>query len=137
MGAYSHYVIILHFNEGHEHAYQLIDSLPKDKLLLLDKLIPEIKGEHAAVYENFEKNIYEAMEQALPHLTKYHSIKLIFPENSYYPGEIIQGLRRFCHQYAFNFTLIHELGSSSIERGTIYLNRMERDLVILIERILE
>ena len=39
VGNYSYYVIIPHFIEGHEHAYQLIDTLPKDKLLLLDKLI--------------------------------------------------------------------------------------------------
>ena len=94
----------------------MIDSLPKDRLLLLDKLIPQVKGEYAAVYENFEKNIYEAMEQALPQLSKYHTIKLIFPEHTYYPGEIVQGLRRFCHRYAFNFSLIHEVDKSSIEK---------------------
>lgn len=137
VGAYSHYVIIPHFIEGHEHAYQLIDSLPKEKLLLLDKLPPEVTGEYAAVYENFEKNIYDAMEQALPQLSKYHSIKLIFPQHTYYPEEIIQGLKRFCHQYAFNFTVIHELGDSEIEKGSVYISVMERDLVILIEKILE
>ena len=137
VGTYSHYVIIPHFIEGHEHAYQLIDTLPKDKLLLLDKLIPQIKGEYAAVYENFEKNIYEAMEQALPQLSKYHSIKLIFPEHTYYPEEIIKGLKRFCHQYAFNFSIIHEIENSVIEKGTAYINVMERDLVLLIEKILE
>lgn len=136
VGTYSYYVIIPHFIEGHEHAYQLIDTLPKDKLLLLDKLIPQIKGEYAAVYENFEKNIYEAMEQALPQLSKYHSIKLIFPEHTYYPEEIITGLERFCHQYAFNFSVIHEIENSVIEKGTAYINVMERDLVLLIEKIL-
>ncbi len=137
VGAYSHYVIIPHFVEGHEHAYQLIDSLPKGKLLLLDKLIPEIEGEYAAVYENFEKNIYDAMEQALPQLSKYHSIKLVFPEHTYYPEEIIHGLKRFSHQFAFNFSVIHQLGNNAIEKGAVYMNVMERDLVLLIERILE
>ncbi len=137
VGDYSHYVIISHFIDGHEHAYQLINSLPKDKLLLLDKLIPQVKGEYAAVYENFEKNIYEAMEQALPQLSKYHSLKLIFPEQTYYPEEIIKGLKRFGDQYAFSFSMIHEIGKSAIEKGSVYINVMERDLVMLIEKILE
>ncbi|MEQ1585822.1 MAG: GntR family transcriptional regulator [Cyclobacteriaceae bacterium] len=137
VGTYSHYVIIPHFIEGHEHAYQLIDTLPKDKLLLLDKLIPQIKGDYAAVYENFEKNIYEAMEQALPQLSKYNSIKLIFPEHTYYPEEIIHGLKRFCHQYAFSYSVIHGIEENTIEKGSVYINVMERDLVILIEKILE
>jgi len=136
-GDYSHYVIIPHFIEGHERAYELIDSLPKEKLLLLDKLISHVKGNFAAVYENFERNIYEALEQALPQLSKYHSIKLIFPEHTYYPAEIVQGLKKFCHQYAFNFSLLHELRSKAIEKGAVYINVMERDLVLLIERILE
>ncbi len=136
VGSYSHYVIIPHFIEGHEHAYQVIDSLPKEKLLLLDKLIPQVKGEYAAVYENFETNIYEAMEKALPQLSKYHCIKLIFPEYTYYPEEIIQGLKRFCHQYAFNFSIIHDIEKCAIEKNAVYLSVMERDLVILIEKIL-
>ncbi len=137
VGDYSHYVIIPHFIEGHERAYELIDSLPKDKLLLLDKLIPEIKGEYAAVYENFEKNIYDALEEALPQLSKYHSIKLIFPKHTYYSDDIIKGLKRFCDQFAFNCAVIHELKNSTIEKGTVYMNVMERDLVLLIEKILE
>jgi DNA-binding transcriptional regulator YhcF (GntR family) len=137
VGAYSHYVIIPHFIEGHEHAYQLIENLPKEKLLLLDKLIPQITGDYAAVYENFEKNIYDAMEQALPQLSKYHSIKLIFPAHTYYPKEIIHGLERFCHQYAFNFSVIHIVETGDIETGTVYINVTERDLVMLIEKILE
>jgi DNA-binding LacI/PurR family transcriptional regulator len=104
---------------------------------LLDKLVPEVKGEFAAVYENFEKDIYVALEQALPQLSKYHSIDLIFPEHTYYPEEIIQGVQRFCSQYAFNFSLLHELHTDSIQQGHVYINLMEKDLVTLIELILE
>lgn len=137
LSSYSHCVIIPHFIEGHEHAYSLINNLPKEKLLLLDKLVPDVKGEFAAVYENFEKDIYHALEQALPQLSKYHSINLIFPEHTYYPDEIIQGVERFCGQYAFNFSLIHEIHPESIQQGHVYINLMEKDLVSLIELILE
>jgi DNA-binding LacI/PurR family transcriptional regulator len=33
--------------------------------------------------------------------------------------------------------MIHEIGKSAIEKGSVYINVMERDLVILIEKILE
>ncbi len=137
LSSYSHCVIIPHFVEGEDYAANLIDSVPKEKLLLLDKLVPEVKGEFAAVYENFEKDIYVALEQALPQLSKYHSIDLIFPEHTYYPEEIIQGVQRFCSQYAFNFSLLHELHPDSIQQGHVYINLMEKDLVTLIELILE
>jgi DNA-binding transcriptional regulator YhcF (GntR family) len=137
LSSYSHCVIIPHFVEGDDYATKLIDSLPKEKLLLLDKLVPEIMGEFAAVYENFESDIYIALEQALPQLAKYHSINLIFPEHTYYPAEIIAGVERFCGQYAFNFSLLHEIHPEYIQQGHVYINLMEKDLVTLIELILE
>ncbi len=55
---YTHYVIIPHFIEGGENAYEIINGLPKEKLILLDKKIHGVDGEYAAVYENFSKDIY-------------------------------------------------------------------------------
>ena len=47
-------------------------------MILLDKKIGGVSGEYGAVYENFEKDIYQALEQALPQLEKYETIKIIF-----------------------------------------------------------
>jgi hypothetical protein len=57
-------VIIPHFLEGGENANVMINALPKDKLILLDKLLAKVQGTYGAVYENFEKDIYDALEQA-------------------------------------------------------------------------
>jgi DNA-binding transcriptional regulator YhcF (GntR family) len=133
---YTHYVIIPHFMEGGENAHEIINGLEKEKLILLDKLVPEVKGDYAAVYENFEKDIYGALEQALEPLSKYHTLKLIFPENTYFPNEIVKGFRRFCHQYAFNFKVVHRIETEQVGEGEVYINLMENDLVTLIEKII-
>lgn len=132
---YSHFVIIPHFIEGGENAYQIINEIPKEKLVLLDKKISGVEGEYAAVYENFEKDIYDALEQAREALSKYHTIKLIFPEKSYHPKEIKKGFLRFCQQYAFNHKLVTDVSTEPIEEGEVYINLMEDDLVKLIERL--
>ncbi|MDB5011453.1 MAG: DNA-binding transcriptional regulator YhcF, GntR family, partial [Mucilaginibacter sp.] len=67
---YTHYVIIPHFMDGGENVHDIINTLPKEKLIILDKLVPGIKGDFAAVYENFEKDIFLALEEALPQLKK-------------------------------------------------------------------
>jgi DNA-binding transcriptional regulator YhcF (GntR family) len=133
---YTHYVIIPHFLEGGEKAHEIINTIPKEKLILLDKLIPGIEGNFAAVYENFENDIYHALELALEQLSKYHTIKIIFPENSYYPEEILKGYFNFCHQYAFNCKVVHHIDTEQIAFGEAYINLMESDLVTLIERII-
>lgn len=133
---YTHYVIVPHFLEGGENAYEIINQVPSDKLLVLDKLIPGIKGDYAAVYENFEKDIYEALEQLREPLSKYHTIKLVFPEYTYHPEEIIKGYLKFCKQYAFNHKLVHDISKEPIKEGDVFINLMEDDLVTLIEKIL-
>jgi DNA-binding transcriptional regulator YhcF (GntR family) len=133
---YTHYVIVPHFLEGGEKAYEIINQLPADKLLILDKLIPGINNNYAAVYENFENDIYEALEQLRKDLSRYHTIKLIFPEYTYHPEEIIKGYTKFCRQYAFNYKVVHDITKEPIKEGEVFINLMEDDLVLLIEKIL-
>lgn len=103
---------------------------------MLDKLVPGVDGRYGAVYENFEKDIYQALEQALPQLGKYQTIKIIFPEQTYHPQEILKGFYRFCDEYAFVGKVVHNVEHEPIHEGEVYINLMENDLVILIERIL-
>ncbi len=133
---YSHYVIIPHFVEGRDKAAEVINAIPKDKLVLLDKLVPDVDGEYAAVYEDFEKDIYSALEEAKEHLGKYHTIKLIFPDKSYFPKGIIKGFYKFCQQYAFNHLLVSDIEQEDIREGEVYINLMEDDLVKLLDRVI-
>ena len=133
---YTHYVIVPHFMYGGEYAHEIINTIPKDKLILLDKLVKGVNGEYGAVYENFEKDIYSALEQALPQLKKYHTIKIIFPSYTYFPQEIINGFKRFCNEYAFEHLVVNNIANETIKSGEVFINLMEDDLVILIEKIL-
>lgn len=134
---YTHYVIIPHFIEGGEKAHEIINTIPKDKLILLDKQINGITGDYAAVYENFSKDIYQALELAADRLSKYHTIKIIFPDNSYYPQEILDGFNRFCQDYAFNYKVISNIAKEDIQPGETYITVMEDDLVKLIEKLMQ
>ncbi len=133
---YSYYVIIPHFLDGGDQAHEIINQIPKDKLILLDKLVSGIGGAYGAVYEDFEKDIYDALEKALTKLSKYHTLKMIVPNNTYHPVEIRKGFQRFCQQYAFNCKVVHNIVNEPIREGEVYINLMEDDLVILLEKIL-
>ncbi|MPR35224.1 GntR family transcriptional regulator [Salmonirosea aquatica] len=134
---YTHYVIIPHFIEGEEKAYEVINTLPKEQLIILDKIIPGISGEFGAVYQNFERDIYTSLEKAADALAKYHTLNLIFPENSYAPREITEGFINFCRDYAFDHRIIADISQEFIQEKQAYINIMEDDLVILIEKIIQ
>ena len=133
---YNYYVIIPHFVEGEEKAPQIINQIDKSKLIMLGKVIPGVTGDISAVYENFEKDIHGALVQALNKLKKYKTIKLIFPENSYYPDEIVKGFISFCKEFAFNYSIVHDIKREKLQKGGGYINLMDDDLVTLIEKII-
>jgi DNA-binding transcriptional regulator YhcF (GntR family) len=132
----THLVIIPHFYEGGENAHEIINSIPKEKLILLDKKLPGVTGDYATVFENFENDLFTALEQAQPQLSKYQVLKLIFPKYSYYPNEIRTGFVRFCYQYAYDYRVVHDIGEEEIQPGDAFINVMEDDLVVLIEKII-
>jgi DNA-binding transcriptional regulator YhcF (GntR family) len=132
---YTHMVLIPHFVEGEEMAIDLINSLPKEKLVLLDKLLPGIQGKFGAVYEDFEHDIYQSLQQAKESLATYQQIRLVFPTQSYYPKEIVQGFINFCRDYAFEYEVVESLVDVTVSVGQVYITVMEDDLLILLERI--
>ena len=134
---YTHYVIVPHFLEGGERAHEIINTIPKEKLILMDKLVKGVDGAYGAVFENFEKDIFGSLEKALPRLQRYGILKIIFPEYTYHPKEILNGFNRFCQQYHFKHKLVHNISKEPVSAGEAYINLMEDDLVRLIEKIME
>jgi|SRR6185437_3115568 len=132
---YTHYIIIPHFLEGGGNASEIINEIEKGQLILLDKLIPGIKREYGAVYENFEQDIFSALKEALPHLSKYQTLKIIFPEYTYHAKEILKGFHSFCGEYAFNHKVVQNIAEETISEGEVFINLMEDDLVVLLEKI--
>lgn len=133
---YDHYVVFPHFKEGRDQAPDVLGLIPIDKLMLLGRFVDGMSGEFSAVYENYEKDIYGALENALEPLSKYSVLKLVFPDNSDYPKAIIKGFYKFCQQYAFDHILVSDLQGEQIKKGECYINLAEADLVILLDKII-
>jgi len=134
---YDYYVVIPHFIEEGEQAHQVLNTIPKEKLILLDKIVAGVKGKYAAIYENFETDIFEALQQALPQLSKYQTLHIIFPGHSYYPKEILKGFNRFCQEYTFNKVILNTIDNHTLHTGDVYITLLEDDLVSLVEKVIE
>jgi DNA-binding transcriptional regulator YhcF (GntR family) len=132
---YDYFVIIPHLLEGDEQAANVINELPEGKLLLLDKFITDVKGKYGAVYENFEKDIYTALNEALPYLLKYRTLKIVLPSYSYFPEEILNGFQSFCQDYAFDYRIIQYPENEEISQGDLYITLLEDDLLLLLSKI--
>jgi DNA-binding transcriptional regulator YhcF (GntR family) len=133
---YSKCVIIPHFLENGDRAHDVINMIPKKKLILLDKIVKGVDGNFSAVYENFEQDIYNALEQLLAKLSNYHTLKIVFPKYTYHSKEILKGFQSFCNEYAFDYETIDLLKNEELMAGSVYITLMEDDLVELIEKLI-
>ena len=132
---YTHFVIIPHFVEGGENAHEIINTIPKDKLLLMDRTPPGVTGDYSSVMIDFENDIYQALSDAIEALVKYNTINILFPRNSYYPKEILNGFIHFCQDYTFQYRIINDVKDLGVKKGEVYINMIDDDLVTLIEMI--
>ena len=134
---YTHFVIIPHFLEQEDKAIELINTLPKEKLVLMDKNIPEINAPFASVYEDFEKDIFQALSQIAAQVAKYQNIKIVFPSKTYHPQAILNGFEQFCNRHKKTFSILSGIEKKDLAKGDLFITLMEDDLVSLVEKAVE
>jgi DNA-binding transcriptional regulator YhcF (GntR family) len=134
LGDYDYYVIMPHFYDHPEEVLRIIKQIPSDQLILLDKDLPALTGDYAAVYQNFEKDINEALYEALPALKKYENVIFVNPGIDPYPEEIKKGFQYFCRMHDFNFSVIEGVEMyTPVKKGQAYVVIEETDLVNLVK----
>lgn len=142
---YDYYVIIPHFKtENFKHisftdgTLKAINNIPKSKLILLDNIEMPLNDSITAVYQEFDIDIYKALNGAVNKIVKYKRIVLIYPEKTEYshPRRILSGFRKFCYENIINFEILNEV-SDDIDfiKGDLFITIEDFDLINLINQI--
>jgi len=146
--AYDYYVIMPHFidddlkhNSFPNKVVKLIDKIPKNKLIILDNMKPDIlNGSLGKIHQDFENDIYHALNEGLHGIKKYKKIVLTFPTKSVYPypKRILYGFRKFCVEHNLDFEIIDRVYEDIIlKKGDLFLTIEEADLVNLVKQVRE
>jgi DNA-binding transcriptional regulator YhcF (GntR family) len=145
LGAYDYYVIMPHFrdsNSNHvsytENVLKIVEQIPKDKLIMLDNTKPIIKGEYGTIYQDFKKDIYNALKEAIDKIRKYDKIILVYPTKSVnpYPRRILNGFQLFCREFDLDFEILEEIYvDMELTSKDVYIVIQERDLVNLVHQV--
>lgn len=145
LGAYDYYVIMPHFRDANSNhvsytddVIKIVEKIPKDKLIMLDNTKPKIKGEYGTIYQDFKKDIYNALKEGLEKIKKYEKIILVYPTKSAnpYPRRILDGFQQFCREYDFDFEVLEEIyDDMELTSKDVYIAIQERDLVNLVRQV--
>lgn len=137
LAKYNYIVIMPHFYEGINkvNVKELLEKIPSHKLVLLDRDLPELEGSYLAIYQDFEKDIFRALESGVDLLEKYRELVLVFPDEGQYPHEIARGFRSWCISYKKGYRIIDNAMNENVSEGTAYIVVEETDLAELIKKV--
>jgi DNA-binding transcriptional regulator YhcF (GntR family) len=138
LGKYNYYVIMPHFTQDLDKAdfKAILNSIPAGELVLLDKDIPDLKHPPLTVFQDFDKDIFGALEGVQDLLAKYHRLVLVLPSvGNNYPVEIGWGFRTFCAKNGKEFAIKENAMNEVLEAGTAYVVVETTDLAELIKKV--
>lgn len=131
---YDFFVVMPHFYDDQDEAEKTLKTVPKNKLILLDKDLPEFGQGYSAVYQDFRNDIIGALESANHLLKKYEKLVYVNPDIVPYPSEIVNGFKTFCERNDFDYSIIGDMDATiPVTKGDAYLVIEENDLATLIK----
>jgi DNA-binding transcriptional regulator YhcF (GntR family) len=110
---YDYFVIMPHFYDHQEEIRSIIQRIPAEKLVILDKDLSFPHAPYTAVFQDFARDIYVALEEAMDLLRKYQKLVLVQPRVIAYPPEIATGFRLFCTHNHIPWDIIPEIAVAS------------------------
>jgi len=136
-GRYHYYVIMPHFFQHLEEKEftDILAEVPSHELVLLDKNVSLDIGSYIAVYQDFKKDIYNALSSATDLISKYSSITIIFPEHSNHPTEITEGIQQFCNENRKQFSIVADVSHTTLKKRHVYITLTDSDLASLIKSV--
>jgi DNA-binding transcriptional regulator YhcF (GntR family) len=131
LGNYSWYVIMPHFNDD---VSQVVGKIPNDKLLLIDNIIPQLDQSHAAVFQDFENDIYSALSSGYNSLKKYKRLFMVVnKEFQFIPDGLVKGFTKFTGEFKMEHGFIDTITEHQLQEGDVFLVFTDNDLVDLIK----
>lgn len=137
LGKYNYYVVMPHFVHDLDkvNLEQVMKSIPADELVFLDKDYPALPGHYPAVFQDFQRDIFNALLSANDLMQKYQQMVLVMPSDGNYPTEIARGFHNYCVNYKKTYRIIETATEEQLQAGTAYCVIEETDLAELIKKI--
>ncbi|CAN5528880.1 GntR family transcriptional regulator [soil metagenome] len=137
LGKYHYYVVMPHFfhKVNLAECRAIIEMIPANELVILDKKMKGLKGKHIEVYQDFKKDIYCTLTAANDLLKKYKKLIMVLDKQYNHPLEIIEGTRQYCNENKKTLTVISDCKNEVLKAGTTYIVTTESDLAELLKSI--
>lgn len=136
LGKFNYYVIMPHFNHD---VSPVLSKIPENKLLIIDKAVPKLKGKYAAICQNFQEDIYLTLKKNQELFRNYRKINFIKSTSKFQfiPDGLIKGYTQFNQEFGFDGEIIPDIKVYTLQPGEVFIVFPESDLIYLIRKVRE
>ena len=127
-GSYTSYVIM---PATFDYTADILSVLSKDNVYILDRKKADL-ADYPVIYQDFEGDVYSALEAGEDLLTKYKKLIMVFPGGKEPEGRMI-GFKTYCEEHGIEYEIVRSLINRNIERGEAYFVPSDRNLVKLVK----
>jgi len=132
IGNHHYYVIMPHFNDD---VTSIVKKIPSNELIVLDKAIDSLDEGYATVYQDFEQDIFSALQAAGDLLLPYQKLTCIKSTDhfQFIPEGILRGFDRFKNSGLICCEIAENFSPDLVKAGEAYLFFADRDLIAFIK----
>src|SRR5690606_27027864 len=132
LGNYTHFVIVTFLKDDPSEVLNLI---PPQKRIIIDYNQPALEGEYSCIFQDFEHDMYDGLDQLQEQFAKYKKLVLIAPTEATHARHVVDGFLRFCMEHEYRYAIEHEVEAGSFKKGNAYItfSRYDTDDVALIK----
>lgn len=128
LSSYTHFVLVTFFKEP---CTDVLNLIPPEKRLILDNYEKDLNGEQRVLFQDFQKDIYEALSSVKDALGSYKKIILIAHPALYHLHHVVPGFRKFCEDHKLNGEIIDEITENHITEGHVILSMSAEDVELV------
>ncbi|MGK7397425.1 MAG: GntR family transcriptional regulator [Candidatus Cyclobacteriaceae bacterium M3_2C_046] len=132
VGNYTSYIIM---PLEQKSQFRWMDQLPQKQVYLLDRGRSLAANNYAGVFQDFEKDTFQALRQGLHLIKKYQRFVIVTNDHRHHLKEIVAGCSKFCQEVGLEFSHLKKAAQVEAQSGDILLAISDLDLVCLVQQV--
>lgn len=122
-GVYDYYIIAPHFPADVPLAkvLKILKKIPNDRLILIDRDIPELKGHIGRVYQDFANDAADALPNGFNNIRRYSNVVIVDTGGAMYSGLMIPQMKETLKRAGIRCIVSRSFKEGSMKPGTLYI----------------
>ena len=142
IGEYDYYIVAPHFDSCVSGAriVKSLKRLPYERMILIDRDIPELKGNIGRIWQDFAGDACSALEKEIQKVGKYERVIVLDPGNSLYASQMAPKIKALLDKNGMDCRVCRGFQSEMMTPGTLFIvlgGQMDTDHYAVLSEVIK